>query len=58
MRAAGAQGQGVPPPGNTSVYLTVLLERLLAVDQRAYSFEVIAGGTLPLTLCCERGECG
>lgn len=40
--ACAAQGQGVAPPGNTDVFLTILLERLLVVDQRVYSFEVLS----------------
>lgn len=48
----------MPPPGHTSVYLTVLLERLLAVDQRAYSFEVRAdrqqkAAMAAAGVCCE-----
>ena len=34
------QGQGVVPPGSVKVYLTVLVERVLHVDQRDYNFEV------------------
>ncbi|KAF8055655.1 hypothetical protein HT031_006677 [Scenedesmus sp. PABB004] len=35
------QGQGVAPAGSVKIYLTVLLERVLGVDQRNYGFEAI-----------------
>lgn len=36
------QGQGVAPPGSVKLYLTVLVERVLTVDQHDYNFEASA----------------
>jgi hypothetical protein len=35
------QGQGVAPPGSVKIYLTILLERVLEVNQVNYGFQAI-----------------